>query len=513
MNEILIDNSSVEIEFTEHLKQTDNKRILFTASFGSGKSFFLTEYFRRNKDYLDITLYPVDYSVSSNEDIFEIIKYDIIDSLFEKYAKVLDLKIEDFSNLLIAQSFLANKIDLMPLVKSIIKSSFIDAEQILGVLEASKNIASQFHNYKKELSGDEKSLLLSYMEGFENKKGSIRENDEITLLINNFLTRIKSKKRGKKFVLIIDDLDRLDPEQIFRLFNIFTAHHDSRKDINKFGFDKIIFVCDLNNLEFMFHHRYGLNSSFDGYIDKFYSHKPFFFNHRSFLKEKVSIYLTKNLENTTEKTFNNNIQETLFGLSSDFFHTMKSLSNKMIDNDLLRARNFQKFKAYALPSKSIRIGHREFSPTKFPLLVMCYLMQQFFPRIEDLINSVHTLSHQYDSNYEVKSNYKSLNWEMLLISYSIPFFIENLEDMNYRHNNDKSYFVSIKNEFDKIIFLEYRVNESLMYDYTSFTFTKAVGNNMTVNNQSTEQPFSKPNPYHIVELALRNCLINEYIQN
>ena len=36
------------------------------------------------------------------------------------------------------------------------------------------------------------------------------------------------KKDGKKTVLIIDDLDRIDPEHIFRLLNVFAAHLDIR---------------------------------------------------------------------------------------------------------------------------------------------------------------------------------------------------------------------------------------------------------------------------------------------
>ena len=76
-------------------------------------------------------------------------------------------------------------------------------------------------------------------------------------------------------VLLIDDLDRLDPEHVFRLFNIFSAHYDDVTESNKFGFDKIIFVCDINNIQQMFNHRYGINVEFNGYIDKFYSSEIF----------------------------------------------------------------------------------------------------------------------------------------------------------------------------------------------------------------------------------------------
>ena len=38
---------------------------------------------------------------------------------------------------------------------------------------------------------------------------------------------------------------------------------------NKFGFDKIIVVCDYNNIQSLFHCRYGHDADFSGYIDKF----------------------------------------------------------------------------------------------------------------------------------------------------------------------------------------------------------------------------------------------------
>jgi hypothetical protein len=71
--------------------------------------------------------------------------------------------------------------------------------------------------------------------------------------------------------LIIDDFDRLDPEHVFRILNIFSAHIDLNEATNKFGFDKIIFSLDINNIAEMYAHRYGKDVDFLGYIEKFYS--------------------------------------------------------------------------------------------------------------------------------------------------------------------------------------------------------------------------------------------------
>ncbi len=77
-----------------------------------------------------------------------------------------------------------------------------------------------------------------------------------------------------------DDFDRIDPEHVFRILNIFAAYFDDnlyngKGKLNKFGFDKIIIVCDYNNLKSIFHHKYGSKTDFGGYINQFYSKKPF----------------------------------------------------------------------------------------------------------------------------------------------------------------------------------------------------------------------------------------------
>ena len=63
----------------------------------------------------------------------------------------------------------------------------------------------------------------------------------------------------------MDDLDRLDPESIFRLLNIFSSFFD-RNQKNKFGFDKIIIVADYENIKNIFHHKYGEETDFEGYM-------------------------------------------------------------------------------------------------------------------------------------------------------------------------------------------------------------------------------------------------------
>ena len=66
-------------DFDQYLETTD--RIILSAKFGDGKTYFLNQ-LRKSKEleekYQFITIYPVNYSVAKNEDIFEYIKCDII---------------------------------------------------------------------------------------------------------------------------------------------------------------------------------------------------------------------------------------------------------------------------------------------------------------------------------------------------------------------------------------------------------------------------------------------------
>lgn len=60
----------------------NESRIIFSAKFGDGKSYFLNEfinsYDEKKNDYYFITLHPVNYVVEENRDVIEYIKRDIL---------------------------------------------------------------------------------------------------------------------------------------------------------------------------------------------------------------------------------------------------------------------------------------------------------------------------------------------------------------------------------------------------------------------------------------------------
>ena len=67
--------------FEKHLFSHD--RVILSAKFGDGKSFFLNKFKEKckneeNSPFEFITLYPINYQVLENKDIFELIKHDIL---------------------------------------------------------------------------------------------------------------------------------------------------------------------------------------------------------------------------------------------------------------------------------------------------------------------------------------------------------------------------------------------------------------------------------------------------
>lgn len=285
-------------DFKNHLNIVGNERIIFSGKFGVGKSTFLKNFFEEGKQinlfgkkkFNPIYLFPVNYSVASNEDIFKYIKYDILYELILKYNISLDGN--DFSPFLTSQFYLSY--NLPKIIASVI-SFFPKVGKVSNEFydKFSKIHEELIDFYKKSNEGEDKDIKEFY-EMYVNQEGSIYEYNLITKLIENKLEELKGDDEIEN-VLIIEDLDRIDPHHIFRLFNVFAAHFDNKEyDKNKFGFDKVIFVCDIENIRNIFRHQYGINTDFSGYIDKFYSKNIFDFRFSNYLYHNFdSIFLRK----------------------------------------------------------------------------------------------------------------------------------------------------------------------------------------------------------------------------
>lgn len=486
--------------FGRHMEHPDNKRIMFSAGFGAGKSFFLNEFFSsQDKVYHSINLYPVDYSVSSNEDIFEIIKFDILDAMLKAFPDEIKLSEEDISQVLITQEFLRNEVNFYKVFKIFAKHFIPFGETVTDSVDVLKEVFDSHNTFSGEMKQKGSETAGEFIKMFRNKTGSIREMDGTTLLIRDFINRIK-KEIDKPVVLIIDDMDRLDPEHIFRIFNVFTAHHDSRNERNKFGFDKVIFVSDVNNIEHMFYHRFGTKAEFSGYIDKFYSCEIFQFRHNDYLKQLFhDTYVRPRLNLEQQNEIPKNYVQML-DKGYKFQKVFIKLVSEMIDIDAVRIRNLVKFSSYELPEHVFRFNEIKAHAFSYPLLSLIHLLRQLFPRLEDLDRTIKTLVDNYHADYSMMpTGFDDGGFGKELIHYSLPF-IDPYAAFNYNITaGDKQ--MNVLNEHGRGYVVRYRLSENFEYgggklEYLSMHDPSEAGHAGLVY---------KPNVYHFLLNAFRFC--------
>ena len=279
----------------------NESRIIFSAKFGDGKSYFLKKFMesypKEANDYYFITLHPVNYVVEENRDVIEYIKRDILFQLI-KDNRIYDFK-EGYDKIFDA---VCNKESLLKLGNFV--ASIIPIEGLKDGYEALKDFASTIH--EKYKSQDVLHVADDYLNGFYGKTGSISECDAFTCLIQKSLEQMMAKS-----VLIIEDLDRIDPAHLFRIMNVLSSEVDNPyyshvPHGNKFGFDKIILVMDYEIAKHLFHHFYGKEANYEGYMNKFLNTLPYSYSikeeaHRQVRQKILDICKTEEVLSLDQK--------------------------------------------------------------------------------------------------------------------------------------------------------------------------------------------------------------------
>ena len=390
-------------DFSQYLETTD--RIILSAKFGDGKTYLLNE-LRKDEAIQDkyefFTIYPVNYSVAKNEDVFEYIKRDIIVQLHErKLLENIDL------NALFGSVFTFD--DLTSVVSFLL--SFVPMGKFYD------KVYNKFLEIKKKYD-EKKHTADKYLSQFANTAGCIYEEDGYTKLIRMAIEWISQdhslngeERKAKKPVLIIEDLDRLDPKHLFRILNVVSAHIDdsNRPDIvgNKFGFNNIVLVMDYDVTKHIFHHFYGAEACYEGYMSKFLSREPFRYSIKSImirafeaqLGEKLGIHeLLPHLQNFREKLAGSSLRD-LYKLTQ-------------IDTD----DYFNGFE-YSYFGGSM--------PTSLPLFhLIIYMMESGMPveKIEEDLRSLNNIIFQISNGY-------SIQYKIIKLLY--PVYITNSPNIEY----------------------------------------------------------------------------------
>ena len=335
--------------FQKHLE--NNNRTIFSAKFGDGKTYFLKEFkhFRR-EEYAFITLYPVNYQIAENKAIFEYIKRDILiqmitQEMIEPAYEIPDSLKLQFYVMNNSGTLIKNLIDTIP-------SLGLPEEKMGLFLAACKGLSSIFcmsqaiSKYKKAIDDhDDEALIQSFLDKHIKEKGSPYEIDLITHIIIHNISWYK-ETYNKKVILIIEDLDRLDPAHLFRILNVFSAHIDRVYQLsttqeessegfpenspNKFGFDNVITVFDNEIAERTFKYFYGEDANYTGYISKFLSSAPFYYSIKKLAQnqfyefvKKECFYSVSQAPNAIQDLFNEISIRDMFKIKNKYLNRIR----------------------------------------------------------------------------------------------------------------------------------------------------------------------------------------------
>lgn len=262
-------------DFKNHL--LSHPRTILSAKYGDGKTYFLSQFVNDatvKENFNFLTIYPVNYQVLENKDIFDLIKRDL---LLQMISKGMMDTYEIPDNVALA-FYLQNKCGtvaeaFLPFLQALDSTQPVAKALIAGLagLKMFRKLRENYKKWKNQFKTDDQ--IETYI--IENNR-LIYENDAITEIIRSAIANYKSDHPQKRVVLIIEDLDRIDPAHLFRILNVFSAHMDYGYRLgkpidnkflvgNKFDLDNVVMVMDYQNTCNIFHHFYGESTNFKGY--------------------------------------------------------------------------------------------------------------------------------------------------------------------------------------------------------------------------------------------------------
>lgn len=319
------------VNFSNHLEA--NPRTVLSSRFGDGKTYFLQkvkEDAEIIEKYKVLTIYPVNYQVASNKDIFDLLKRDILFQLMlnDMISGNVTLTNEEAMAWFIQKNGCSIVAELLPYLTEVAMDPENASKVIAGMkgLKLFKSLREKFKKFKEEQLATDDDRIDAFLDKVDSH--FVYECDIISKIIKKVIADYQ-RRTNKKVMLVIEDMDRIDPAHLFRILNVLSAHIDYSykyfvkpdKSLvgNKFGLDNIVLVVDIKNLHSIYKHFYGQNTSFDGYISKFLSSVPFAY---SLEKQKVN-YVIKRLTELTE--VNEKVIKDLLGTDKIMSNTIRDI--------------------------------------------------------------------------------------------------------------------------------------------------------------------------------------------
>ena len=507
-------------KFIEHLAIPDNHRIIFSGRFGIGKTTFLKHYFSKETQdanihdsstvYKHLHLYPVNYQVGENADVFEYLKYDILTRLLIEPSIKIDIE-RIKPNTALPFLLLNNLDELFSPILHVAETITSAATGIKGVAAAYDKIIKFKNRIKEEyekVKPSDHDEVVRYLSQHHVTKGSIYERDFYSILIADLIdtwTTPEEEGKGKpkdskssdlESVLIIDDLDRIDPHHTFRLFNIFSAHFDQdpeEEQVNKFGFDKIIFVCDIDNIRGLFSHFYGTSVSFSGYIDKFYSKIPFYFNPTQEIIESITKFPSAQFRfqnfggrKEDDERINQNYQVIVSELRSLF----NDLLSYVIQANGVSTRNLVKVKEnkISISAKPIlRISGKLYGEVHLLIFLIVKLLLNYVGTMQEVIHLLRRCEQLALSNSKLLSDIRDG-----IIRHSIVYLGIDTQEVN---GDNETYH---KYRMDDGTTFYFKWNTPIHHD----TFVD-VNIQKIESLEGTEIPYKQINPFTLLILAVQ----------
>lgn len=163
---------------------------------------------------------------------------------------------------------------------------------------------------------------------------------------------------------------------------MLSAHIDdtTEPDIvsNKFGFDNIVLVMDFEATKHIFHHFYGENANYEGYMSKFLARAPFRYSIKELARNQLVEKIGRELK----------IESTIYHMNA-FMEVIARMSLR----DLVKIASFDTKERR--PKDVLKVNSMLFS-TDLPILSLVLLMIECGMDNDSIVNEL-TSSYGYDS--------------------------------------------------------------------------------------------------------------------